>query len=578
MGTSTARQQSSLLKLHDADHVIDFGELDDVLERLEGRFHQERAQRLDMEVQLQAISRANFALQCNLNWMTLHSHQLQWKLYCANEQLEDCTKHCHQLASWFIPAEQHHWQDMSAELPDPERGSTSWGGTDSNRSWSCGSTHSNESSTCAGTDSKCGRAGSNESSSCIITSNESATSDCDDGTDSGGSTCVPPEQRVLFDEDEDTQDGDWVLIPRMPMTKSTGMVKTGQLGAQIVSLNRTTSEDRFVQSGASRAMESTQSVERTQLISDDEFESRRSQGSSQEDSRMDAACQTDFEDGTVGWSLPETSATICSDGPMVGGGEFAPYDLLLPSMLPYLSVKDLLNWRRLSQQTRSPEALIQHVAGLGSMERPESVVNFADMTFSQKHRAASFGNDAAQKLHDCRNWCLSLAFKGKTHFAESHVKCIVGENLQWLLRHNQSSDAAVVGAAGQVLFNCAAKGLPFVQQMIAAAMLERADCLIQSGIRANIERIWDCFETLLFTLRSLSMRERQTCASLLVKLLLEYGSPKGKTVLEKLNLLWIVDDDPKRTYADVVQQLRIFAKSPASEGLTAELEDLVLFA
>ena len=39
-----------------------------------------------------------------------------------------------------------------------------------------------------------------------------------------------------------------------------------------VSLNRTTSEDRFVQSGASRAMESTQSVERTQLISDDEFE------------------------------------------------------------------------------------------------------------------------------------------------------------------------------------------------------------------------------------------------------------------------------------------------------------------
>ena len=236
--------------------------------------------------------------------------------------------------------------------------------------------------------------------------------------------------------------------------------------------------------------------------------------------------------------------------------------------------------------------------------RPESVVNFADMTFSQKHRAASFGNDAAQKLHDClltrslvsasggcasvnciesasllgRNWCLSLAFKGKTHFAESHVKRIVGENLQWLLRHNQSSDAAVVGAAGQALFNCAAKGLPFVQQMIAAAMLERADCLIQSGIRANIERIWDCFETLLFTLRSLSMRERQTCASLLVKLLLEYGSPKGKTVLEKLNLLWIVDDDPKRTYADVVQQLRIFAKSPASEGLTAEIEDLVLFA
>ena len=41
--------------------------------------------RLDMEVQLQAISRANFALQCNLNWMTLHSHQLQWKwLVCES--------------------------------------------------------------------------------------------------------------------------------------------------------------------------------------------------------------------------------------------------------------------------------------------------------------------------------------------------------------------------------------------------------------------------------------------------------------------------------------------------------------
>ncbi|CAE7484229.1 unnamed protein product [Symbiodinium sp. CCMP2456] len=117
-----------------------------------------------MEVQLQAISRANSALQCNLNWMTLHSHQLQCKLHCANQQLEDCTKHCHQLASWFIQTEQHHWQDMSAELP-----------------------------------------------STGINSNENDSCDSDDGTDSGGSTCVPPEQCVLFDED--TQDGDWVLIP-----------------------------------------------------------------------------------------------------------------------------------------------------------------------------------------------------------------------------------------------------------------------------------------------------------------------------------------------------------------------------
>ena len=43
-------------------------------------------------------------------------------------------------------------------------------------------------------------------------------------------------------------------------------------------------------------------------------------------------------------------------------------NLLLPTMLPYLAVKDLLACRLLCQQNSSPKALLAHMAGLGSIE------------------------------------------------------------------------------------------------------------------------------------------------------------------------------------------------------------------
>ena len=51
------------------------------------------------------------------------------------------------------------------------------------------------------------------------------------------------------------------------------------------------------------------STRQSSLIRQCQARSRRSQGSSQEDSRMDAACQTDFEDGTAPCHKPFNRVT-----------------------------------------------------------------------------------------------------------------------------------------------------------------------------------------------------------------------------------------------------------------------------
>ncbi|CAE7407618.1 unnamed protein product [Symbiodinium microadriaticum] len=55
------------------------------------------------------------------------------------------------------------------------------------------------------------------------------------------------------------------------------------------------------------------------------------------------------------------------------GEEFVPHDLLMPNLLPFLSVQELLNWRLLSRHTRSPKVLTDHVAEMGRMDRPETI-------------------------------------------------------------------------------------------------------------------------------------------------------------------------------------------------------------
>ncbi|CAE7033528.1 unnamed protein product [Symbiodinium sp. CCMP2592] len=77
--------------------------------------------------------------------------------------------------------------------------------------------------------------------------------------------------------------------------------------------------------------------------------------------RADAACQTDGEGCSVAWSLPKTStassttSTTSCQSPIVGDGDSAHEVFMMPNLLPYLSVEDLLHWRRLSQRTRSPQ-------------------------------------------------------------------------------------------------------------------------------------------------------------------------------------------------------------------------------
>ncbi|CAE7274327.1 AMT1-1, partial [Symbiodinium sp. KB8] len=368
-----------------------------------------------------------------------------------------------------------------------------------------------------------------------------------------------------------------------------------------VSLNPTTSD-----------IELPRSVERKQLIFDDQSQqcpagSTRSQDSSQDcgpgDDRVDAACQTDFEDCAVGGSLLETSATMCSHYPMalagtkVGGGEVMHSDLyvqlgLLQDMkkdcksfdnckdvLCAPQVNDLLNWRLLSQKTRSPKALLQHVAEMGSMERPASVIAFSDINRvnqpdSDTSIAAAFAGDfKSQKLYECRMWCAALARKRWTHFAESDVLSIVGKNLQNLLRHFQSADASLVAAARYVLFDYAFDGLYFVQQRVAVVMLDRLEDLVESSIISNLKEIVVMTRQLKTMLRSMSTAQRRKWASLLVKMLLD-PSLREEPVIEELKILWLVEDNPRRTFAEAERQLRIFAKS-ASAAVRREMQDLI---
>ncbi|CAE6956805.1 Pde9a [Symbiodinium sp. CCMP2592] len=264
-------------------------------------------------------------------------------------------------------------------------------------------------------------------------------------------------------------------------------------------------------------------------------------------------------------------------GTEVGGGEYTPSDLHLPNLLPYLSVQELLSWRLLSRRTRSPEVLIQHVAEMGSMDRPEAITAFAEkVKMFCDNPAASFAaalqgdaqlydsafqNSAKQqKLYECQSWCMALASNERAHFAEVHIRRIVGKNLESLLWHHRSADASVAKAASLLVFNYASDALPFVQQRIAEVMLDLIEDFVESNIPANLVESQKCIRTLEKVLRSLSKPQRQRAVSLMVKLVMDPHVPK-QAVIWQLKMLWLADDNPRQTYAQAHQQLQIVAKS-----------------
>ncbi|CAE7847618.1 AMT1-1 [Symbiodinium necroappetens] len=256
-----------------------------------------------------------------------------------------------------------------------------------------------------------------------------------------------------------------------------------------------------------------------------------------------------------------------------------------------IHVQELLNWRLLSRRTRSPKVLIQHVAEMGSMDRPEAIVAFAEkvtMFFrnpetsfaaalrghaeTQRLYESAFGGDATQqKLYESRSWCMALAANDRVHFAEIDVRRIVGNNLESLLWHCRSADASVADAAGLLVYNYASDAISFVQQTIVEATLGMMEDFIKFNIPANLEKIQTCIGTLAKVLRWLSKPQRQQWVSLMVKLLMDHYV-STRHVIRELKMLWLADDDPKRTYAEAVQQLWILADSDR----TGEVKSAIL--
>jgi len=257
------------------------------------------------------------------------------------------------------------------------------------------------------------------------------------------------------------------------------------------------------------------------------------------------------------------SPTELRDSDLVGAGECTPSDLHVANLLPYLGVQDLLSWRLVSRRTRSPEALTAHLAEMGSMDGPAAILAFAEqlelfgVNPNVSNESAFEGDAEQQKLCECRLWCLALASKTFTHFSESYVRRTVGKNLQCVLRHCWSADSSIAAAAHCIAHNHASDALPFVAQMIAEGMLARMEELVRSNIRASLKQVYSCTWVLEKILRSLSKPQCQKWVSLTVKLLMgPHVTDKDKERLVwQLKMLWLVDDDPKRTYAEAEQQL-----------------------
>ena len=171
---------------------------------------------------------------------------------------------------------------------------------------------------------------------------------------------------------------------------------------------------------------------------------------------------------------------------------------------------------------------------------------------------------------------MRLAFADKTHFPESDVNDIVSANLRALLVHCRDGDVSVRKHAHHLLGNYGFGGLPFVKQMIAEAMLDQMEDLLPESAdisKEALKQAMQCAEHLTRVLRALTKPQRQKWVSLPVRALQSEESFQDqfqKTLFSDLKLLWRVDDDPRRTYAEADQQLKAFSEH-ANRELRGEI-------
>ncbi|OLQ06838.1 Bifunctional phosphatase IMPL2, chloroplastic [Symbiodinium microadriaticum] len=240
------------------------------------------------------------------------------------------------------------------------------------------------------------------------------------------------------------------------------------------------------------------------------------------------------EEGQHGDDLPalarDADANVSVGEQLITAAESARPALTIGMAVVMASVPELLNWRLLSRRTSNHEALIAHVAEMGSMRRPENIVAFMEKRAEIRNNpdtplAAAFGGDAEQqKVYDCLRWCAALA-----HESESKAP---------------SPEAPVADAANVLLWRCAEEGLPFVRADVAEATLGRLEEIFSLSSHSD-ERRW-CIHRLVKSLQSLSEQQCQQLMDLLVRILRENPDARRQTVLWGLQRLWEADDDPRR--------------------------------
>ncbi|CAE7040829.1 unnamed protein product [Symbiodinium natans] len=144
---------------------------------------------------------------------------------------------------------------------------------------------------------------------------------------------------------------------------------------------------------------------------------------------------------------------------------------------------------------------------------------------------------------------------------------IVIENLRDLLECCCDVDASVRKAAHHIVTNYVRGGLPWVQQVIAEAMLGRMENLWVDEIsQPALVQLWRCSKHLEDVVRALDKPQRQRWVSLLVRVLLSrQPCLDPKILISDLKLLWRADDDPRRSYAEAEQQLRAYMKSASKD-------------
>ena len=184
-----------------------------------------------------------------------------------------------------------------------------------------------------------------------------------------------------------------------------------------------------------------------------------------------------------------------------------------------------------------------------------------------------------------QDWCLVLAGASTTHFAEDYVHQTVRRNLAAMLGHCLDPNESVRKAAHHLVGEHVFDGLGFVKELVADTMLSHMrDILSAKGeTQVTWDRMERCMLHLEGLLRSLTKRQRQEWASVLVRLLHSLQSAaaplratRQKLMVHKLKLLWCADGDPKRTYAYEELQLQACSKSPNFEDVRQDLKLLLV--